>query len=174
MNKLDPAVKRETLRIAAGTLVLSVIMEAVFLILKKWDPTVLFGNLLGAFAAVLNFFLMSLTLVKCFGLEKDKVALRIRTSQMGRLFMQAAFAGVGAMLPCFNTVAVLVPLLFPSIVIVFIRLTENRKNGKKSGEDTEPAATEQTGPEAADSLPEQRIEDRNRRPESKTGIEDRN
>ena len=127
MFELDPAVRRETLRIALGTLILSAVMEAVFLLLGKWDPTVLLGNLLGAFTAVLNFFLMSVTVTKCIGLTEDKAALRIRTSQMGRLFMQGAFAAVGALLPCFNTVAVLIPLLFPSIVIVFIRLLEGKK-----------------------------------------------
>ena len=65
---VDPVVKRETLRISAGTLVLSTVMQLVFLIIKRWDTTVLFGNLLGAFTAVLNFFLMCLTVQRCVNL----------------------------------------------------------------------------------------------------------
>ena len=123
MRNIDPVVKRETLRIALGTIVLSALMELVFVLLHRWDITVLLGNLLGAFIAVLNFFLMCLTVTSCVSMPKEKAVLRIRASQYGRLLLIAGVAAVGALAPCFNLIAVLVPLLFPSIVIVFLRLT---------------------------------------------------
>lgn len=59
--KIDPAVREETARVAAGTLILTVLMIAVFLILGKFDHTVLLGALLGCATAIGNFFLMALT-----------------------------------------------------------------------------------------------------------------
>ena len=120
---VDPVVKRETLRISLGTLVLSVVMQLVFVIIKRWDMTVVFGNLLGAFAAVLNFFLMCLTVQRCVKLEPDKAALKIRASQTGRLFMMAAFLGIAALLPkVFNVFATAIPLIFPTLTIAVYRL----------------------------------------------------
>ena len=51
----------ETGYIAVWVVIFSTLMQAVFLIARGWNVTVLFGNLLGAAAAVLNFFLMGLT-----------------------------------------------------------------------------------------------------------------
>lgn len=126
----DPTVKKETLRIALGTLLLSAVMQGVFLIIGKWDIRVLFGNLLGGGAAVLNFFLMCLTVVKCIGLEKDRAAVKIRVSQSGRLLMLAAIAGIGALLPkYFNLIALLLPLLFPAVIVIVYRLTHKENAG---------------------------------------------
>ena len=61
MKKTDPTVKKETIYIAVWTVILSVFIHSVFLILKRWDLTVLYGNLLGIFLAVLNFFLLGRT-----------------------------------------------------------------------------------------------------------------
>lgn len=120
---VDPVVKRETLRISLGTLVLSIVMQLVFIIIKRWDMTVVFGNLLGAFAAVLNFFLMCLTVQRCIKLEPDKAALKIRASQSGRLLMMAAFLGMAALLPkVFNIFATAIPLIFPTLTIAVYRL----------------------------------------------------
>lgn len=123
MKGIDPAVKKETLRIAIGTVILSVVMELVFVLLGKWDLSVLWGNLLGAFTAVMNFFLMAQTVVKCVSLPPDKAALKIRASQGGRLIAMAAIAALGGLLPCFNLYATVIPLLFPRIVIMFWQLT---------------------------------------------------
>ena len=57
---MDPAVRKETGYIAAWVILLSLIMEAVFLLLRKWDLSVLFGNLGGAVISIGNFFLMAL------------------------------------------------------------------------------------------------------------------
>lgn len=120
---VDPVVKRETLRITLGTLALSVVMELVFIIIKRWDASVLFGNLLGAFAAVLNFFLMCLTVQKCVSLPPDKAALKVRASQTGRLFMMAAFLALAALLPkAFNIFAAAIPLVFPALTIMAYKL----------------------------------------------------
>ncbi|MBR5947060.1 MAG: ATP synthase subunit I [Clostridia bacterium] len=136
---VEPVVKRETLRITAGTLILSAVMQFVFIIIKCWDMTVLFGNLLGAFAAVLNFFLMCMTVQRCVSLEPDKAAYKIRISQSGRLVMMAAFLGIAALIPkVFNIFAAAIPLIFPTLTIAAYRfflakkdIAEREKSGIK-------------------------------------------
>ena len=49
--KIEPAVLAETKKVAAGTAVMTALMIAVFLILRKFDYTVILGALLGALAA---------------------------------------------------------------------------------------------------------------------------
>ena len=65
--KIQEATKRETLHIAAGTLAFSAVMNGVFALLGRWDLTVLWGTLLGGGFAVLNFFLLGLTVQKMAG-----------------------------------------------------------------------------------------------------------
>ena len=57
---MDPAVKKETGYIAVWVILLSLVMEAVFLLIRKWDLSVLLGNIGGAAVAIGNFFLMAL------------------------------------------------------------------------------------------------------------------
>ena len=115
--KLDPTVKKETLYIALCTVILSFVMEAGFLIAGYFDLTVLFGNLLGGASAVLNFFLMGLSVQKAVSKtdEKDAKAV-LRVSMLYRNMMIIAIAAIGAFVPCFNIFAVLIPLFFPRIL----------------------------------------------------------
>jgi len=122
-KKVDPVVLKETRYIAVAVLILSVLQQAVFLILGKWDVTVLLGNLYGAAIAVGNFFLMGLTVQKCLTLEPDDAKKRMKLSQQGRLLMLLVLCMIGAALPCFNTIALLVPQFFPRIGVTVRGLT---------------------------------------------------
>ena len=115
LSKIDPTVKRMTRYIAACVLVLSVLMEAVYLVIGEWHLPVLLGNLLGAFAAVLNFFLMGLTIQRCLGLSEEDAKKFIRGSQSLRLMMIFAFCAIGAAAPIFDLLAVVLPQFFPRI-----------------------------------------------------------
>ena len=59
--KVQPTVRKETMRIAKGTIILSVVMLLVFALLKRLDYTVLLGAVMGTSVAILNFFLMALS-----------------------------------------------------------------------------------------------------------------
>ena len=125
-KKVDPTVKAETRFIALVVLILLALMEAVFLIIGKWDYTVLLGGLYGAAIAVGNFFLMGLTVQKCLTLEPDEAKKRMKLSQQGRMLM-LVLCMIGAALPCFNTVALLVPQFFPRIGVTIRGLTMKDK-----------------------------------------------
>lgn len=127
-EKIDPTVRQETLFIAACVAVLTVLMEAVFLLTGFWDMTVLWGGLLGAFAAILNFFLMGLTVQKAVLKEEKDAKNLMRASQSLRLIMLLGFCAVGAAVPAFNLMATLIPLLFPRMG-VFLRGFMLKKRG---------------------------------------------
>ena len=122
-KKVDPVVLKETRYIAAAVLILSVLTQAVFLVLGKWDVTVLLGNLYGTAIAVGNFFLMGLTVQVCLGMEPEDAKKRMKLSQQGRLLMLLVLCMIGAALPCFNTIALLVPQFFPRIGVTVRGLT---------------------------------------------------
>ena len=117
--KVDPTVRRETLYIAACVLVLSVVMELVFLALQMWDVSVLWGNLLGGAAAVLNYFLMGLTIQHAVGMDAKHAASKMHVSQALRMLMILLVGILGIALPAFHVVALLVPLFFPRIASMF-------------------------------------------------------
>ena len=52
---------KETLILAAGEVICSAIICAVFLLVKKYDNTVLLGTVIGSAAIVLNFLFMSIS-----------------------------------------------------------------------------------------------------------------
>ena len=110
MSGIDETVKRESVYIAAFVGVLSVLMQAVFLVAGHWDYTVLCGNLLSAAAAVGNFFLMGLTVQKALGKGEKEAADTMRLSQRLRLLLLFVVVAVGAAAPCFHTLAVIIPL----------------------------------------------------------------
>ena len=116
-NKVDSTVKKESLYIAVSVILLSMLMEAVFLIAGKWTLGVLWGNLLGGGVAILNFFLMGLTVQKAVGKDQKEATALMKFSQTYRFILQLAAAAVGVLVPVFNWIAVLVPLFFPRIAI---------------------------------------------------------
>lgn len=153
--KLQPAVRKETSRIALGTIILAVLMVVVFILLGKFDHTVIWGALLGSAAAIGNFFLLALSVQMAAekmngvqfpsyeeaeaGLEEDEeipapvspelqqAKRSMQLSYSGRLFLLAIVGVLGLTLPCFHAVATVVPFLFPRIVIFFHGLINKKE-----------------------------------------------
>ena len=148
---IQPAVRQETKKIAVGVGVLSLLMIAVFLILRRFDFSVFLGALIGSAAAVLNFFLMALSVQKAAdsmkplppaeeaeqeeGTEGEEAPLsdeakesrkRMQLSYTLRMLMMAGIAIVCVVLPFINSYAALIPMLFPRIVISVIGLIQKK------------------------------------------------
>ena len=117
MKRIDPTVLKETIYISYFSLAASVAMQSVFLVCDKWDYTVLLGNLLGYIAAVGNFLLLGITVQNAVSREEKEAKNLIKISQRLRLLTLFAFATIGYLIPIFNTVSVVIPLLFPRIAI---------------------------------------------------------
>ena len=124
MPKLDATVKRETLYVAFMTLILSVLMQAIFLVVGEWDYTVLLGNLFGGGVAVLNFLLMGLTVQTSLELEEKEARGRVKLSMTLRMLMLVLCAALGVLLPCFSVLATLIPLFFVRIAVALRPLAD--------------------------------------------------
>ncbi|MDO4173388.1 MAG: ATP synthase subunit I [Eubacteriales bacterium] len=121
--KIEPAVKSESKRIAIGVLAMSVIMEVVFIVLGKFDYTVLLGNLLGGGWAIVNFFMMALAVQKSVKKELPQEAkLVLQNSYTKRLLCSVGILLIGIKVEYFHWVAVIIPLFFPRITIAIIKL----------------------------------------------------
>ena len=117
--KVDKTVKKETLYIACFGIVLSMLMQSVFLIIGQWHYSVLLGNLWGYAAAVSNFLLLGLTVQKAVAKEPEEAKKLIKLSHTLRNMLILIVAVIGIVVPFFNTWASIIPLLFPRISILF-------------------------------------------------------
>ncbi|SDA09434.1 hypothetical protein SAMN02910447_00254 [Ruminococcus sp. YE71] len=134
-------IKQETKYIAVWELILSAALQAVFLVIGKWDYKVLLGNLWSAPFAVLNFYLMCRTVEKTLQKgESDEKNARdyAKLSQTLRSFMLLGVAVIGAVVPVFSIWSALLPLLFPRIAaylrVFFTRNEDTVNRGETHGE----------------------------------------
>ena len=134
MSGMDPAVKKETGYISVWVILLSVIMEAVFLIIGRWRfREVLIGNLGGATAAVGSFFLLAVTVSRAVSSGKpEEAARRVKASAGLRLIGMGGICALLIGVFHTNVYATVIPLLFPRIGLMF-RPMIDRKSGKSSG-----------------------------------------
>lgn len=131
-GKVDPIVLKETGYVALWTLILSGVLQAVFLVIGMWDVTVLLGNLLGGGTGVLNFFLLGLTVQRAVQKEEKEAKQAMKASNAIRTLVLFVVAMLGALLPCFHIFATLIPLFFARIAVTVRAFTD--KNHSSGGE----------------------------------------
>lgn len=121
--KLQPASKKELAFVAKGTLAGTLLMLAVFLALSaagvypfRWQ--ILAGAAGGCTVAILNFYLLCLTVQSAAGMEDPKaLKAKVQASYNGRLLMQGLWCLASYLAPCFHLAAGVIPLLFPNVLI---------------------------------------------------------
>jgi hypothetical protein len=129
MKKIDAVVLKETKYIAFFVLLFSLCLQSVFLIIGKWDYTVLLGNLLGGISAVLNFLFMGITIQNAVEKEEKEAKTAMKVSSTYRNLFILIITVIGIVLKCFNTVSVIVPLFFPRIAIAIKPLVDKKRGG---------------------------------------------
>ena len=148
--KLQPASKREVLRIAIGTAVCDGIMIAGLFLLSQFDIgsfdllRILLGTLGGTAVAVLNFTIMCLTVQSAVNYDdQKKMKSFIQGSYNGRLALQALWVVICIIVPQIHTLAGAAPLLFPNFVIFWLQYSgklvtpSERKNPVPTEDDEE-------------------------------------
>ena len=131
---MDPAVKKETGYITVWVLLLSLLMEAVFLIIRQWDLSVLFGNLGGAVLAVGNFFLLAYTVSRAVDKGKpEEAAQRVKATATLRLIGVGALSALLIGVFKTNVFATLIPLLFPRVAIAFRPILDRKRGTWNTG-----------------------------------------
>lgn len=142
MIKADGTVRAETKYILCFTAILSVLMQAVFLVLQRWDYTVLTGNILSYLLMNANFYFMCLSIQKALasGDKKDAEGI-MKKSRTLRMALIVLVVVLGVTLPVFSVYAVIIPLFFTRIAVAFRPLW---KGG--TAEKEVPAEDEKTEP----------------------------
>ncbi len=127
MDKIDITVWKETKYIAVSVLLMSILLQAVFLIGGQWDYTVLLGNLICGIAGILNFFLMGITVQKAITKDEKEAKNTMKLSQTYRTFFLAIVLIIAFTVPCFHRWASLIALFFPRIAVMFRPVLDKRK-----------------------------------------------
>jgi len=134
LKQIDPAIKKETVYIALVVLILSALMESVYLIIGRWDLSVLFGNLLGASAGILNFFFMGLGLQNALGKDSKQAKTTVSFSHTMRYLMMAAVIVIAFLVEPIGLIPAIISLVFPTVGI-FMRTFMIKKVGKEEVEE---------------------------------------
>ncbi|MEG2769729.1 MAG: ATP synthase subunit I [Oscillospiraceae bacterium] len=135
--KIAKATKEETIHIATGCTILTVVMLAVFFVVKYFTPDLnvfsfVVGGLVSWFLGILNFFLM------CLSKQKELDMNPIKGKNFSVLSYNLRTLGMlGIIILCYvvfklNLVAMLIPLIFPRLTILFMGFTMLKK---KKGDD---------------------------------------
>lgn len=128
MTKTDNTILRETKYIALCTVVLSALMQIIFIIIGRWTYKVLLGNLLSSSVMVANFFLLGRTVQKAVTQDEKESKKTVKASLSLRTLFVFAFVVLGVVLPCFSTIATIIPLFFTRIAIAFRPLVKEKNN----------------------------------------------
>ncbi len=128
-KKLSAALKKELKNIVLYVFIGLVILFGIMILLIQLFPEmktspdfeywrIVLGGLGGGAVAIFNFFLMGLTVQKVASdINTDRARNRMKLSYTYRYLMQVAWIVIAILVPCFNYITGIVPLLFPSLGI---------------------------------------------------------
>ncbi len=119
MSSIDKTVLKETKYIAFIVAILSILMNIIFFVCKKWDYTVLLGNILSAVVSVLNFLFMGITVQKALTKDTQDAKKMIKISQSARNLVMFVIIGIAVLLPWFDVISLIIPVFFPRLAIMF-------------------------------------------------------
>ena len=120
---------KETKRIAVGTVIMLVVMLAVYAVLGKFTVGVLIGGLLGSAYAIFNFFMLGMTLQKAASMTDQQMAhMKVRSSYSTRMIGMLILAVVAFALPFVEGIPCLIALLFPRATIFVLQVTGQIKD----------------------------------------------
>ncbi len=127
---------KQTLKILIGSVILAGIMIAVFALLGYFSLSVVSGAALGIVTAVLNFFLLALTLEYALGKGAGKAQGIMGLSYTVRIVVIAVIVVFAIKAPYINYVATAIPLVFPRIVIYALNFLDKDKKEEVGSERT--------------------------------------
>ena len=128
-EKPQQSIVKETKRIAVGTVIMLVVMLAVYAVLGKFTVGVLLGGLLGSAYAIFNFFMLGMTLQKAASMTDQQMAhMKVRSSYSTRMIGKLILAVVAFALPFVEGIPCLIALLFPRATIFVLQVTGQIKD----------------------------------------------
>lgn len=156
MAALQPAVKKECKKIIICVTIGCALTILAFFVLNlllpgdvPFDYTVITGSVAGGFVAFMNFYLMCLTVQKVAADPSDERARnRLKLSYTYRYLMQIGWMVIAILVPCFNPVAGIVPLIFPSFGIKLWALFSKPEPSAVPASSSENGAADDETPDA--------------------------
>ena len=134
--KLQPAVKKETLRIAMGTGIGVIVMLAVFALLDRLDLSVVLSGILGGVIASVNFLFLGVTVQRVSAQEDEARGRKImQFSYNVRMLIMLVWIILAVALSALNWVAAALPLLFPRVTIAVMQMTGYYKKEEPAPDD---------------------------------------
>ena len=128
-EKPQQSIVKETKRIAVGTVIMLVVMLAVYAVLVKFTVGALLGGLLGSAYAIFNFFMLGMTLQKAASMTDQQMAhMKVRSSYSTRMIGMLILAVVAFALPFVEGIPCLIALLFPRATIFALQVTGQIKD----------------------------------------------
>lgn len=128
-EKPQQSIVKETKRIAVCTVIMLVVMLAVYAVLGKFTVGVLLGGLLGSAYAIFNFFMLGMTLQKAASMTDQQMAhMKVRSSYSTRMIGMLILAVVAFALPFVEGIPCLIALLFPRATIFVLQITGQIKD----------------------------------------------
>lgn len=128
-EKPQQSIVKETKRIGVGTVIMLVVMLAVYAVLGKFTVGVLLGGLLGSAYAIFNFFMLGMTLQKAASMTDQQMAhMKVRSSYSTRMIGMLILAVVAFALPFVEGIPCLIALLFPRATILVLQVTGQIKD----------------------------------------------
>ncbi len=128
-EKPQQSIVKETKRIGVGTVIMLVVMLAVYAVLGKFTVGVLLGGLLGSAYAIFNFFMLGMTLQKAASMTDQQMAhMKVRSSYSTRMIGMLILAAVAFALPFVEGIPCLIALLFPRATIFVLQVTGQIKD----------------------------------------------
>ena len=129
---MSDVVKKETGYIAAGTVLLSTLVQIVWAALYDYDSSVFIGGLWGGAVAILNFVLMGIAVQKVAN-ETDQMSAkrRMQASYQFRMMLIIFTTVLAVIIPGVNWMMAAVSLFFPRLTILVMPLfrPDLRKKG---------------------------------------------
>ena len=125
MQKPEKAVIQNTVYIALWQVIFAVLMQAVYLVIGRWNLSVLYSCAIGSVIAVANFFAMAMSVQRAVGLKEKEAASKLKISHSIRFMAMVVFAAVSCYL--FDPVASVIPLIFPRFAIMLYPIFSKKK-----------------------------------------------
>lgn len=124
---LSEAVVYELKRMAIGLLIAAAVSFAVFCFIFGYENSILLGTLFGAAVAFLNYFFLAVYIERSVKKKKNAALSAMGGGYFLRMFFIAVMIYLAIKSNYINHWAMIVPLVFPRIIIMILSAMDSRK-----------------------------------------------
>ena len=122
----------ELKRMGTGLLIGSAALFAVFTIAKGYQNAILLGTLMGGSVAFLNYFFLAVYIERSVKKKKNAALSAMGSGYFLRMVFIAVMIYLAIQSEYINHWAMIIPLIFPRIIIMCLSAIDARKKGEKS------------------------------------------